>query len=347
MTERNQHEAQLEAEEFDLEHERASRVDSDQLSADPAQNERTDGGAPADDPNANVGKPRSLAQDAAADLIRNPMFIISLVLMLLMMVMALFPGIFTSVDPQAQNIMDSLEPARDGHPLGFDQQGHDIFARVVHGARASISVGVLTTLGVVLLGGAIGAIAGYFGGWIDAVLSRILDTFLAIPLLLAGIVVMSMVEHIDLPGLGWLGRNIPTVALMLVIFGWTSVARIMRGAVLQAKQADYVTAARSMGASTWRIITTHIIPNAIAPVIVIATISLGMFIVSEATLSYLGIGLDTEATVSWGGDISNAQRVLRTHPMIMFWPSLALSVCVLSFMLLGDAVRDALDPKLR
>ncbi|WP_374929641.1 ABC transporter permease [Kytococcus sedentarius] len=299
------------------------------------------------DPNANVGRPRSLAQDAAADLIRNPMFIISAILMVFMLVMALFPGIFTSVDPMQKNIMDSLEPPRDGHPLGFDQQGQDVFARVVHGARASIAVGVLTTIGVVLLGGAIGAVAGYFGGWIDAVLSRILDTFLAIPLLLAGIVVMSMVDHIDLPGLGWLGRNIPTVALMLIVFGWTSVARIMRGSVLQAKQSDYVTAARSMGASTWRIITTHIIPNAIAPVIVIATISLGMFIVAEATLSYLGIGLDSSEVVSWGGDISDAQRVLRTHPMIMFWPSLALSVCVLSFMLLGDAVRDALDPKLR
>ena len=345
MTEPTQHESQLEAEEFDLEHERASRVDGGRISADPDQNEGA--ARAADDPNANVGKPRSLAQDAMRDLSRNPMFILSAVLMLFMLVMALFPGIFTSVDPQAQNILDSLEPARDGHPLGFDQQGHDIFARVVHGARASIAVGVLTTLGVVLLGGAIGAVAGYFGGWIDAVLSRILDTFLAIPLLLAGIVIMSMVEHIDIPGLGWLGRNVPTVSLMLIIFGWTSVARIMRGSVLQAKQADYVTAARSMGASTWRIITSHIIPNAIAPVIVIATISLGMFIVAEASLSYLGIGLNPEEVVSWGADISNAQRVLRTDPMIMFWPSLALSVCVLSFMLLGDAVRDALDPKLR
>lgn len=318
------------------------------------QIEATDHGLPdaagttsLDNPNANVGKPRSLAQDAWADLVRNPMFLISALLLLVLAVMSFFPTLFTSVDPQAQNIMDSLEPARPGHPLGFDQQGHDIFARVIHGARASISVGVLTTAGVVLLGGTIGALAGYFGGWVDAVLSRILDTFLAIPLLLAGIVVMSMVDHIDVPGLGWLGRNIPTVSLMLIIFGWTSVARIMRGSVLQAKQADYVTAARSMGASTWRIITTHIVPNAIAPVIVIATISLGMFIVAEATLSYLGIGLDPESVVSWGGDISDAQRVLRTDPEVMFWPSLALSVCVLSFMLLGDAVRDALDPKLR
>lgn len=308
-----------------------------------------EGIAPAsvEDPNANVGKPRSLAQDAMSDLLRNPMFLVSLALILVLLVMAVFPQLFTSVDPQAQDITKSLKPAEPGHPLGFDQQGHDVWARLVYGARASISVGVLTTLGVVLLGGTIGAVAGYFGGWVDAVLSRILDTFLALPLILAGIVVMSLVEHIDLPGMGWLGRNIPTVALMLVLFGWTSVARIMRGAVLQAKQADYVTAARSMGASTWRILTSHIIPNAIAPVIVIATISLGMFIVAEATLSYLGIGLDPENVVSWGGDISIGQRLIRTNPEILFWPSLALSLCVLSFMLLGDAVRDALDPKLR
>ncbi|SNC59224.1 oligopeptide transport system permease protein [Kytococcus aerolatus] len=308
-----------------------------------------EGIAPAsvDDPNANVGKPRSLAQDAMSDLLRNPMFLVSLALILVLLVMAVFPQLFTSVDPQAQDISKSLKPAEPGHPLGFDRQGHDIWARLVYGARASISVGVLTTLGVVLLGGTIGAVAGYFGGWVDAVLSRILDTFLALPLILAGIVVMSLVEQIDLPGMGWLGRNIPTVALMLVLFGWTSVARIMRGSVLQAKQADYVTAARSMGASTWRILTSHIIPNAIAPVIVIATISLGMFIVAEATLSYLGIGLDPESVVSWGGDISTAQGEIRTTPQILFWPSLALSLCVLSFMLLGDAVRDALDPKLR
>ncbi|MFC0359968.1 MULTISPECIES: ABC transporter permease [Kytococcus] len=349
MTDHTQHPAELTESQYDLEHEPASRADGDRLSADPDQNPTAaaEQAQAMGDANAVVGKPRSLAQDAWADLIRNPMFVVSALLILVMAAMSLFPTLFTSVDPQAQSIMNSLEPAEPGHPLGFDQQGHDIWARVVHGARASILVGLLTTAGVVLLGGAIGAIAGYFGGWVDAVLSRILDTFLAIPLLLAGIVVMSMVEHIDLPGFGWLGRNIPTVALMLTIFGWTSVARIMRGSVLQAKQADYVTAARSMGASTGRIIVNHIIPNAIAPVIVIATISLGMFIVAEATLSYLGIGLDTEKVVSWGGDISEAQRVLRTNPEIMVWPSLALSLCVLSFMLLGDAVRDALDPKLR
>jgi len=349
LTDHTQHQAELTESQYDLEHEPASRADGDRLSADPDQNPTAaaEQAQAMGDANAVVGKPRSLAQDAWADLIRNPMFIISSLLILLMLAMAAFPSLFTSVDPQAQRILDSLEPAKPGHPLGFDQQGHDIFSRVVHGARASILVGLLTTAGVVVLGGTIGAVAGYFGGWVDAILSRLLDTFLAIPLILAGIVVMSMVEHIDVPGFGWLGRNVPTVALMLTIFGWTSVARIMRGAVLQAKQSDYVTAARSMGASTWRILFSHIIPNAIAPVIVIATISLGMFIVAEATLSYLGIGLDTEQVVSWGGDISIAQNLLKTNPEVMFWPSLALSLCVLSFMLLGDAVRDALDPKLR
>ncbi|WP_462417682.1 ABC transporter permease [Kytococcus sp. Marseille-QA3725] len=346
MTDHTRHETELEESTFDLEHESPSSADGDRLSADPDQNAVAGKKGVADE-NARVGKPRSLAQDAMRDLIRNPMFVISSLMILVLAAMALFPTLFTSVDPQAQDILSSLEKGQPGHPLGFDQQGHDIFSRVVHGARASIMVGVLTTLGVVLVGGAIGAIAGYFGGWVDAILSRILDTFLAIPLILAGIVVMSMVEHIDLPGLGWMGRNVPTVSMMLIIFGWTSVARIMRGSVLQAKQSDYVTAARSMGASTGRIIMNHIIPNAIAPVIVIATISLGMFIVAEATLSYLGIGLDTEQVVSWGGDISVAQNLLQTNPQVMFWPSLALSVCVLSFMLLGDAVRDALDPKLR
>ena len=298
-------------------------------------------------------KGESLWMGAWRRLRTNVAFLIGLAIVVAFLLLALVAPWVAPHDPIAGVMLDSVTPstpipeAAPGHPLGGDNSGRDLLSRLIVGSQQTLMVGVLATAGGLLGGLVLGTLAGAFGGWVDAVLSRILDTFLAIPLLLAGIVVMSMVEHIDLPGFGWLGRNIPTVALMLTIFGWTSVARIMRGSVLQAKQADYVTAARSMGASTGRIIVNHIIPNAIAPVIVIATISLGMFIVAEATPSYLGIGLDTEKVVSWGGDISEAQRVLRTNPEIMVWPSLALSLCVLSFMLLGDAVRDALDPKAR
>ena len=291
-------------------------------------------GASAD--SARVDRPRSLWSDAWHDLRRNPMFLISAALILLLIVIAVFPGLFTSTDPKFCDLSHYNGGRAPGHPFGFDRQGCDIYSRVIHGARASVSVGILVTSGVVLIGGLIGALAAFYGGWLDAVLSRFTDVFLAIPLLLGAIVFLQAFPF----------RNIWTVVAAIVLLGWPSVARIMRGAVFSVKESDFVTAARALGASDMRILSRHILPNAIAPVIVVATISLGLFIVLEATLSYLGIGLPN-STVSWGGDIDAAQSSLRSAPHVLFFPSAALSITVLAFMLLGDAVRDALDPKLR
>ena len=291
-------------------------------------------GASAD--SARVDRPRSLWSDAWHDLRRNPMFLISAGLILLLIVIAVFPGLFTSTDPKFCDLTHYNGGRAPGHPFGFDRQGCDIYSRVIHGARASVSVGILVTSGVVLIGGVIGALAAFYGGWLDAVLSRFSDVFLAIPLLLGAIVFLQAFPF----------RNIWTVVAAIVLLGWPSVARIMRGAVFSVKESDFVTAARALGASDMRILSRHILPNAIAPVIVVATISLGLFIVLEATLSYLGIGLPN-STVSWGGDIDAAQSSLRSAPHVLFFPSAALSITVLAFMLLGDAVRDALDPKLR
>ena len=200
-----------------------------------------------------------------------------------------------------------------------------------------MSVGILTTLAVVLIGGTVGALAGYFGGWFDALLSRITDVFFAIPLLLAAIVFMQMFKG---------SRSIFMVVIVLSMFGWTSIARITRGSVLSAKNEEFVTAARATGASRARILLSHIIPNSMAPIIVYATVALGTFIVSEASLSFMGIGLPT-SVVSWGADISSAQTSLRTNPMVLFYPASALAMTVLSFIMMGDAVREALDPKAR
>ena len=200
-----------------------------------------------------------------------------------------------------------------------------------------MSVGILTTIAVVLIGGTVGALAGYFGGWFDALLSRITDVFFAIPLLLAAIVFMQMFKG---------SRSILMVVIVLSMFGWTSIARITRGSVLSAKNEEFVTAARATGASRARILLSHIIPNSMAPIIVYATVALGTFIVSEASLSFMGIGLPT-SVVSWGADISSAQTSLRTNPMVLFYPGAALALTVLSFIMMGDAVREALDPKAR
>jgi oligopeptide transport system permease protein len=280
--------------------------------------------------------PRSLWSDARHDLVRKPLFLLSAFLIVCLTVVAVAPGLFTDTDPRFCDLSRSNGGPQSGAPFGYNRQGCDIFARTLYGARPSISVGLLVTLGAVLAGGTTGALAGFYGRATDAVLSRITDVFFAIPLLLGGIVFLSAFPN----------RNLWTVVLALVVLGWPQLARIMRGAVISVKESDYVVAARALGASNGRILLRHILPNAVAPVIVVATINLGIYIVAEATLSFLGIGLPP-STVSWGNDISEAQVSLRSAPHVLMFPAAALSVTVLSFIMLGDAVRDALDPRLR
>ncbi|HJG42609.1 ABC transporter permease [Corynebacterium phoceense] len=268
---------------------------------------------------------------------RRPLFWISAAMILAAVLISLFPSWFTSTDPRFCELSNSLADPAEGHVFGFNRQGCDIYSRLIYGARASVAVGVLSTLIVTVLGSIIGAVAGFWGGWIDAVLSRITDIFFAIPLVLAAIVVMQLFkEH----------RTILTVALVLGAFGWVSIARITRGAVMSVKNEEFVQAARSVGASKFRILFSHIMPNAAAPIISYATVALGTFIVAEATLSFLGIGLPP-TVVSWGGDISQAQQSLRTDPGVLFYPATALGLTVLSFIMMGDVLRDALDPKAR
>ncbi|MET8541175.1 ABC transporter permease [Kitasatospora sp. NPDC004799] len=285
---------------------------------------------------------RSLWGDAWRDLRRRPIFLISAVLILLLVVMAVFPWAFTDADPRKADLVNDYLRRPDWGDVfgagwfGYDAQGRSIFARVVYGARASITVGILVTAAVTVLGGLTGMVAGYFGGWIDAVLSRITDIFFGIPLLLGALVLLN----------AFTTRTVWSVVVALGVLGWTQIARVMRGAVLTVKQSDYVVAGRALGAGTGRLMFRHILPNAIAPVIVVATIALGGYIATEATLSFLGIGLQ-DPTISWGIDISSAQKVIRTAPYVLFFPAVALSITVLAFIMLGDAVRDALDPKLR
>jgi oligopeptide transport system permease protein len=287
--------------------------------------------------------PRSLASDAWRSLKRNPIFWVSVVLIALFLLMAAWPSLFTNVDPSAAVLKDArVRPNADAW-FGRDIQGYDIYSRTIYGARASILVGVFTTVATVIIGGALGMLSGFYGGWLDAVVSRITDMFFAIPLLLGGILFMSVKPNgPDTPYLVVVGK----VVLVMAIFGWPSLARLMRSSVLQVKPNDYVQAARALGASPWRIMKSHVLPNAVAPMIVVATINLGVFISVEATLSFLGIGL-TPPAISWGVAISDALLAFRTTPHILFFPSLFLSLAVLAFIMLGDAVRDAFDPKSR
>ncbi|MCL2454086.1 MAG: ABC transporter permease [Micrococcales bacterium] len=281
--------------------------------------------------------PASLWVEAWRELRRRVLFWVSAAIIVLVVLVALFPGLFARQDPRYCVLTRSLGGPEAGHPFGFDFQGCDIYARTIFGAQASVTVGVLTTLLVAILGTAVGALAGFYGGWFDTVLSRVTDIFFAVPLVLAAVMVMSIFRA---------NRNVLTVVLVLGVFGWPQIARIARGAVMGVKNADFVTAARSLGASRFATLVRHLIPNALAPIIVTATVALGTFIVAEATLSFLGIGLPS-TTVSWGGDISTAQGQLRVAPHVLFYPAGALALTVLGFIMMGDAVRDALDPKAR
>lgn len=283
-------------------------------------------------------KPSNLYIDAWRDIRRRPLFYVSSVVVLLVVVVALFPGLFTQVDPRSCALANSNGGPVAGHPLGFTRQGCDVYSRIIFGTRTSLSVGLIVTVIVTVLGVVIGAISGYYGRWIDAVLSRVGDIFFAIPYILAAVVILSVVTREN--------RNIWVLSLAIGVFAWPSTARVLRGQILSVKNADYITSAQALGVSRFRILLRHVLPNSIAPVIVITTIGLAAAIVAEATLAFLGIGLPP-AVMSWGRDISDAQVDLRNNPMTLIYPSIALSLTVLAFILLGEVIRDALDPKAR
>jgi oligopeptide transport system permease protein len=284
-----------------------------------------------------MGKARNgFWHDTWRELRKRPKFVVAAVLILFVLAVAAFPALFSGADPTYADPSQSLLGPSATHWFGTDLQGHDIYARTVYGARASVTVGLGASLVVFVVGGALGAVAGFYGGWVDAVVSRITDVFFGLPLLLAAIVVMQVMQH----------RTVWTVITFLALFGWPQVARIARGAVIEVRASDFVLAAKALGLSRFQILLRHALPNALGPVIAVATIALGIFIVTEATLSYLGVGLPT-SVVSWGGDISLAQTRLRSGSPILFYPAGALAITVLAFMMMGDALRDALDPASR
>ena len=293
-----------------------------------------------DDPDVDVTDARqnSLWSDAWGELTRNPLFWIGSLLALLFVLLALVPQFFArGADPRACSLDNSAEPPSAEHWFGFDQQGCDYLATVVHGARNSLIIGLLAAAVILVLGVVVGALAGYFGGIVDSLLARLTDVFYALPLILGALVVLRS---------GILGRGVAAVAIALAAFGWMTAMRLVRSQVIAVKSSDYVAAARALGASNGRILTRHILPNAMAPVLVYTTITIGVLIAAEATLTYLGVGLQRPA-ISWGLQIDAGQDLLRSAPHLVLFPSLVLTLTVMAFVMLGDALRDALDPRQR
>ncbi|MDR0592662.1 MAG: ABC transporter permease [Bifidobacteriaceae bacterium] len=277
---------------------------------------------------------RSTLGEAWHRLRRQWTFWFSAAVVAFLSLVAAWPGLFTARDPHHCLLRDSRAPMSAEFPLGADFQGCDILTTIVHGARASLTVGLLAALGTTLLGTLVGVLAGYFGGIVDAIVSRITDIFFAIPLILGAVVAMQVVEK----------RNVLTLTAILMLFGWTGTARIARSATIEATTKDYVAAARTLGAGHGRIILTHVLPNILAPLIVVVTMAIGGLIAAEASLSYLSIGLPPDVP-SWGKAIADGQTVLKANPGILLWPAGALTLTVFAFLTLGDAVRGAFGPK--
>jgi len=287
-----------------------------------------------------TGSNRSLWGDVRYELVRSPVFWISSVLVLIALLMAFFPQLFASTSPNAAGACDlndaRVKPTWD-KPFGYTAAGCDMWASLVWGTGKSVIVAILATAGTVILGVGLGTASGWFGGFTDSIIGRITDIFFGLPFILGALVFLAIFPT----------RNIWTISLVLVIFGWTSLTRVMRGSVIATKQRDFVDAARALGATDLFIIRKHILANSIAPVIVLATIGLGAYISVEATLTFLGVGYQ-RPTVSWGLLVNEGQNLaLAGFWHLLIYPCAFIVVTVLAFILLGDVLRDALDPRSR
>lgn len=275
-----------------------------------------------------------LWSDAWRQLRRNPLFLAPAAVIVLFAAMAVAPRLFTGADPRACDLARSLVRPSAEHWFGYDIQGCDYYARVVYGARVSMTVGLAAVTATMGLAVVLGCLSGYYGGFADAVVARVTDVWFGLPTILGAIVILSVLGE----------KGLLQLTVVLVVFGWPTMTRLMRSQVLAVREREYVAAARALGAGDLRLIFRHILPNAIGPVVVYGTIKVGIVIAAEATLSYLGLGLQLPA-ISWGLMISGAQSRLDTAPHLLLFPGLFLSLTVLAFVLLGDTLRDAFDPR--
>jgi oligopeptide transport system permease protein len=239
-------------------------------------------------------------------------------------------GLFGNGDPRACGLEFSGLPPSSGHPFGYTIQGCDLYASVIHGARSSISVGLLTTFGMSFVAILLGTLAGYFGGWVDALVSRLSEIVFAVPLLLGAIVILNSIEE----------RNTTVLSLVLILFAWPTSMRVMRASVLSVRHRSYIAAATALGLRTPRILLVHVLPNTLGPILVLATLQIGGIIAAEATLTYLGIGLQPPA-LSWGIQLSGAQDYFQASPHLLIFPALMLTLAVTGFVVLGEALRSA------
>jgi peptide/nickel transport system permease protein len=268
---------------------------------------------------------------------RNKLAMIGLVIVALLIVIALLQPLISPYDPYDQNLLNVLATPGGSHLMGTDSLGRDLFSGMLYGLRLALLVGIATMLGSLFVGVALGALAGYRGKVADGFVMRITDIFLAFPFLIGAILVVRT-----------FGSGVTQVIIALVVLGWPTAARLMRGQILALRESEYVEAARSIGASDWRIVVRHILPNAIQPVFIYSFTSIGVAVVAMASLAYLGVGVPPD-TPEWGRLINQGIEQVAVDGKDYLWmfPSGAIVITTLAFAFVADGLRDSLDPKLR
>ena len=265
----------------------------------------------------------------------QPLGTVCAILILVLIVLAIIGPAIAPYDPAAPEF-DRLQGPGGTNFFGTDELGRDIFSRTLYGARVSIAVGFGATIIATSLACLIGVVSGYFGGWVDGLIQRLVDGVMAFPVL---VLLMALVVIA--------GSGLTQLIVILGLIGSAGTSRVVRSAVLVVREQQYVEAARSVGVPTPRILLLHILPNCFAPIMVSATVGLGGFILAEAALSFLGVGINDPAHPTWGQMLNRAQRFVNVAPLQALWPGMAIAVAVFSFNMLGDALRDVLDPRLR
>ncbi|MED1794877.1 nickel transporter permease [Brevibacillus nitrificans] len=267
---------------------------------------------------------------------RSKAVLIGGIIVLAVVLAAILAPLLSTHDPYEMNVKERLlDPLEGGHLLGTDQFGRDLYTRILYGAQVSLEVGIVSVSLALVIGVTLGLISGYYGGWIDTVIMRFVDIVLSFPVLLLAIAFVAA-----------LGPGIENVIIALSLVYWTSYARLVRATVLSIKEEEYVQAARTIGSSDFRIIVYNILPNCLAPIIVVATLGLGQAIVAEATLSFLGLGIQPPES-SWGWTLAFGMKFIQDAPHLSIYPGVAIMLTVLGFNLLGDGIRDLTDTKLK
>lgn len=282
---------------------------------------------------SGTGTMKSSKKLALQQLKKNKIAIIGLIIIISLAFIALFAPFIAPHDPIEQNLDKRLLSPSGEYPMGTDDLGRCLLSRIIYGARVSLQLGVIVVGIITVIGVTLGLISGYYGGIVDEIIMRLVDVVLAFP----GIILALAVA-------GALGPGLFNVMLALAMVGWTGLARVVRGSVLSVKQKEFVESARALGCSDLHIMTRHILPNVMAPVIVLATLDMAFIILAAAGLSFLGLGAQPP-TPEWGSMLNNGRAFMRTAPHLTTFPGLAIMVAVLAFNFLGDGLRDALDPR--